>query len=212
MCDTSVQYLPSSHQAKLISLIGNRCLVQCQLDDVAVEALWDTGAQASLINDEWRKQHLPDSKVRPLEELLGDEPLVGLAANQTPIPFDGWVEVQFQLTSPHSEETLLVPMLVSGDSKVAEQPIIGFNVIEELLNRWDKGMRKSDAIQKVSRLCEKCTISSQDNADSKFQVGGRNSTGGQERNTPGSSADHYCLCTCTCRSSVYRREYAVYPM
>lgn len=152
VCDTHVQYLPSMHQAKLIDLIGKRCLVQCQLDDVAVEALWDTGAQASIINDEWRKQHLPDSQVRSLEELLGEEPLVGLAANQTKIPFTGWVEVQFKLTDPHTEETLLVPMLVSGDSKVAEQPIIGFNVIEELLSRWDKGMRKSDAIQKVSRL------------------------------------------------------------
>lgn len=110
------------------------------------------GAQASLINDEWRKEHLPDSIVRPLEGLLGDEPLVGLAANQTQIPFDDWVEVQFKLTNPRSEETLLVPMLVSGDPKVAEYPIIGFNVIEELLNQWGKGMSKSDAIQKVSRL------------------------------------------------------------
>lgn len=43
-------------------------------------------------------------------------------------------------------------MLVSGDPKVAEHPIIGFNVIKELLNRWNKGMPKSDAIQEVSRL------------------------------------------------------------
>lgn len=90
--------------------------------------------------------------MRPLEELLGDEPLVGLVANQTQIPFDGWVEVQFKLTNPCSEETVLVSMLVSGDPKVAEHPITGFNVIEELLNQWGKGMSKSDAIQKVSRL------------------------------------------------------------
>lgn len=149
---TSVQYLPSSHQAKLIGLIGNRCLVQCQLDNTAVEALWDRGAQASINNDECRKEQLPDSVLRPLEELLGDEPLVGLTANQTQIPFGGWVEVKFKLTSTRSGETLLVPMLVSGDPKVAEHPIIGFNVIEELLNWWDKEMPKSDAILKVSRL------------------------------------------------------------
>lgn len=43
-------------------------------------------------------------------------------------------------------------MLVSGDPKVAGHPIIGFNVIEELLSRWDKEMPKLEAILKVSRL------------------------------------------------------------
>lgn len=52
------------------------------------------------------------------------------------------MEVQFRLTNPRSEKTLLVP----------EHPIIRFNVIEELLNQWDQGMPKSDAIKKVSRL------------------------------------------------------------
>lgn len=62
------------------------------------------------------------------------------------------MKVQFQLTNPHSEETLLVLMLVPRDPKVVEHPIIGFSVIEELLNRWDKGMPNSDATRKVSRL------------------------------------------------------------
>lgn len=54
----SHSYVPSQRQTKLISLVGRRCVVQCQLDNVPVEALWDTGAQASLINEEWRKKHL----------------------------------------------------------------------------------------------------------------------------------------------------------
>ena len=41
-CDTPTGYVPSQRQAKLISLIGRRCLVQCHLV-VEVEALWGTG-------------------------------------------------------------------------------------------------------------------------------------------------------------------------
>lgn len=90
-------------------------------DDVAVEALWDTGAQASLINEKWRKTHLPQHAVRPIEELLGPGTLIGLAANQTEIPFLGWIEVEFKLAeSPNLSEPLLAPILVSSDPNVAE--------------------------------------------------------------------------------------------
>lgn len=110
-------------------------MVHCHLHSVPAEALWDTRAQASLINNGWRKQHLPHSIVRPLIELLGAEPLVALAANGTEIPFEGWIEAEFYLDyDTHPEKTLLVPILVANDPKVAEQPIIGFNVIEEVVN------------------------------------------------------------------------------
>lgn len=128
-------------------------MVQCHIDNVPVEALWDTGAQASLINNDWRKQHLPHSSVRPLSELLGEEPLVALAANGSEIPYDGWVEIEFYLDcDTHPERTLLVPMLVSSDPNVAEQPIIGFNVIEQVVGKWTKRQQKSHNIQKISRI------------------------------------------------------------
>ena len=82
-----VCYLPPQRKTRLINLIGERCLIQCSFDDVPVEALWDTGAQASIINEEWRKTHLPHCPIRPIEELLGPGTLVGLAANQTQKPF-----------------------------------------------------------------------------------------------------------------------------
>lgn len=141
---------PQQNEGKLLNLIGKRCLVHCQLDGVAVEALWDTGAQA--INDDWRKEHLPATTIRPIEELLGPGTLTGLAANQTEIPFSGWVEVKFCLSSePHTRETLLVPMLVTSDHNVAENPIIGFNVIEELINRWEKQRPKFNSVQVISQ-------------------------------------------------------------
>lgn len=96
-------------------------MVQCHLDNVPTEAQWDTGAQASLMNDDWWRQHLPHSTVRPLAELLDTEPLVAVAANGSEIPYNGWVEIEFYLDcDTHREKTLLVPMLVSTDPNVAE--------------------------------------------------------------------------------------------
>ncbi|RXN17604.1 Retrovirus-related Pol poly from transposon [Labeo rohita] len=121
---------------RLLNIIGKRCLVRCQLNDITVEALWDTGAQASIINADWRKQHLPHTTVRPIEELLGPGTLTGLAANHTEVPFDGWIEVSFQLSDDGGTEgTLQVPMLVASDASVAENPIVGYNVIEEIIGR-----------------------------------------------------------------------------
>lgn len=149
---TPVSYLPPHRKAKLLNLIGERCLVQCLFDSVAVEALWDTGAQASIINEKWRKTHLPHREVRPIEELLGPGNLIGLAANQTEIPFLGWVEVEFRLAErPNSSEPLLAPILVSSDPNVAEQPIIGFNVIQALISDRDEGQPTSHLIRKLSQ-------------------------------------------------------------
>lgn len=117
-----------------------------------MEALWDTGAQASIINAEWRKQHLPNTIIRPIEDLLGPGTLTGLAANHTEIPFEGWVEVTFRLFGDsYTEGALQVPMLMTGDPNVAENPIIGFNVIEEVVNRREKQRHKPNTTHMVSQ-------------------------------------------------------------
>ncbi|XP_053570833.1 uncharacterized protein LOC128660813 [Bombina bombina] len=121
----------TKHHSKLLNLIGKRCLVNCEMDNIPVQALCDTGSQVSLINESWRQRFLPHTVLRSLEELLGPGVLCGKAANETEIPFSGWVEVTFQLTSSNNDrKPLLVPLVVSDDCKVAEQPIIGYNVIE----------------------------------------------------------------------------------
>ena len=80
-----VSYLSAKQEKRLISLIGRQNLVKCSFDNVPVTALWDTGAQSTVINDTWRCKHLPHSTIRPIEELLGPLPLNGVAANQTVI-------------------------------------------------------------------------------------------------------------------------------
>ena len=129
-----VSHISPRHHSQLLRLIGKRCMVSCYLDGVKTQALWDTGSQVCLINDTWRKKCIPKVKVRSTEELLGPGSLVGKAVNQTDIPFLGWVEVTFQVDPSHAPEfTLQVPMLVTGEKGAAEEPIIGYNVIDLLL-------------------------------------------------------------------------------
>lgn len=108
------------------------------MDNHPVKVLWDTGAQSSIINEPWRKRHLPHTITRPISELLEGETLTVLAANDTPIPYIGWIEVSFRLDSDsRMKSDLQVPILVSGDPAVASDPIIGYNVIEAIINRQE---------------------------------------------------------------------------
>lgn len=131
---TYESHLSSQCHLKLLNLIRKKCIINCFIDGVATKALWDMGSQICLINEEWRASHLPPTTVRSMEEILGCGTLVGKAVNQTSIPFIGWVEIKFQLGEEEAQQPeLLVPMLVSHDSGVAGVPIVGYNVIEQLL-------------------------------------------------------------------------------
>ena len=106
----SVKYLQPSQHSHLIDLIGKRCLVSCYFDNHPVVALWDTGAQTSIVNDTWRQQHLPHTIVQPIADLMGGVTLTGLAANNTEIQFKSWIEVSFKLAGePTSSSELKVP-------------------------------------------------------------------------------------------------------
>lgn len=72
------------------------------------------------MNEKWRKEHLPYTTLRSLEEILGPGSLTGRAVYQTVIPCESWVKVTFKLGT--DKATLLeleVPVLVSGEDGVA---------------------------------------------------------------------------------------------
>lgn len=105
-------------------------MVNCFMDDHPVKALWDPGAQSCIVNEPWRQTHLPHTVIHPISELLEEETLTVLAANDT------LLEVSFRLDSdPQRTSNLQVPILVSSDPAVASDPIIGYNVIEAIVNR-----------------------------------------------------------------------------
>ena len=90
--------VPKQHVA-VANLVSKKCKVSRVLNGVPVEAFWDTGAQVSIASKSWLGEYLPSLKPRNIAELLGEEAgLNPIGANGGPILFDGWVEVQFQLT------------------------------------------------------------------------------------------------------------------
>ena len=104
--------------------------MKCLLNGVETEALWDTGAQVSIIPSNWVRKFYPGTDVRNIAELLGMGGLDLKTANGTDLPYKGWVELTFSLAEENSQCSLQVPFLVAKDS--LDMPIVGFNVIEEI--------------------------------------------------------------------------------
>ena len=137
----------SKRQRNMIKLVGRKCLVVCNFNKHPTTALWDTGAQVSLVSQEWLDNNLPDIPIRPLKEVLEGEPLKLSAANGSIIPYSGWVEVGLHV--PGEEQTtptLQVPLLVTPES--LEHPILGYNLIETMT----QGQTKDKATANLSRL------------------------------------------------------------
>ena len=127
-----VSHLTPSEHAKVVGLVGKKCMVKCLRNDCEYEMLWDTGAQVSIISVELFQRHIGQMAIKQLSELL-DTNLNLTAVNGTKVP---WVEVRERLTPPCSDsghEELLVPFLVTSEK--LDCPILGYNVIEELVNQ-----------------------------------------------------------------------------
>ena len=117
---------------RVAQLVGRKCNIKCYINSYAVDCLFDTGAQVSLLDRQWVKTYLPEHKVRPLAELIGRQPLSVLAVNGEPLPYDGWIGVMVSLPDNSDPNlTIQVPFLVS--SVPMDRPLIGFNVIEQLI-------------------------------------------------------------------------------
>ena len=112
---------------KLVSLVGEKPLVNCQLGGKDCEALWDTGAQVSLVNLSWLQNNYPEEKVQSLEEFLEGDSLHLFAANNSKVAIEGVVVLPFQV----GEFSVSVPFIVSANPLT--HPIVGFNVIKHLV-------------------------------------------------------------------------------
>ena len=99
-----------------------------------MEALWDTGAQCSIIPKSLVNSLFEKPYIRPISELLVDSDNLKLtAANGSAIPYDGWVEVELSLMSDETSNKIQVHLLVTSDS--LDYPIIGYNVIDEFVTQ-----------------------------------------------------------------------------
>lgn len=133
-------HLNPKQQFGIAKLVGRKCEILCALNGKEARVLWDTGAQVSLVSKTWLNSNLPGIQLQNIASLLDHGDRLDLtAANGGKIQYEGYVEVGFSLKG-RSEPQLTVPMLVTpGD---LEQPIIGYNVIEELVKAGQGGETK----------------------------------------------------------------------
>ena len=68
-----VSHLTPNQHAKVAKLVGKRCMVQCVMNNVQTQALWDTGAQVSIVSKDWIAENLPTAECRQMDELLKSE-------------------------------------------------------------------------------------------------------------------------------------------
>ena len=57
-------------QRAVMGMVGSRCTVHCYLQGVYTKALWDTGAQVSIVPPSWMQRNLSDVQLRAIEELI----------------------------------------------------------------------------------------------------------------------------------------------
>ena len=140
-------HLTPKEHAKIANLVGCRCNLNVYLNGKQVNALWDTGAQVSIVSNKCLKRNFPSIEVKNVSEILGEgQDLTITAANGTDIPFLGFVELNFQLGQNKNDSSVIVPMLVTRDE--IEQPLIGFNVIEQLTKEYENIANFSNTIGK----------------------------------------------------------------
>ena len=117
--------LSPRNRSKLLRLIGEQCKVTCQLNDVQVEALWDTGAQVSMVDRKWLDKNISSYEICDMSEIVGRDIEVKGAAGAD-IPYLGCVILRCTI----ADITTDVPFLVSKNA--VKEPIIGYNVIAHL--------------------------------------------------------------------------------
>ena len=121
------------HQRNNIAkLVGNMCLINCTFDGKQIQALFDTGAQVSIISSKTLRELLPKKEIKDISCLLGSETLNLTVANGEKLPYDGYIEIDFTLRGEGGTQfSIPVPVLVTPH--FLEHPIIGYNVVEEIL-------------------------------------------------------------------------------
>ena len=103
--------------------------MKCLLNGVETKALWDTGAQVSIIPSNWVRKFYPGTDVRNIAELLGLGGLDLKTANGTDLPYKGWVELTFSLAEENSQRSLQV----RGTQREYSSKPLKHNIVKRIL-------------------------------------------------------------------------------
>ena len=118
------------------------------MNGVELPVLFDTGAQVSIVSSKQLKEHFPQSETQDIKDLFDQNVELELTtANGSKLPYNGWVKMDFQLLNSNGDP-LEVPMLVTEFE--LDQPIIGYNVIEELIKNQEQVSNEANLISLLS--------------------------------------------------------------
>ena len=118
-------HLSEGQQQEIVQLVGRRCEVNCQIGGEDTNALWDTGAQVSLISTKWLTENKINYEIQDLSSVLGcGLDVEGVTGSR--IPYKGVTVLEFGM----GNTKLNVPFLVTKEKLI--QPIVGYNVISTI--------------------------------------------------------------------------------
>ena len=143
-----VSHVTPKVRQKLVQLVGERCVIQCKIGGSEVEALWDTGAQVSLVSLCWLSQIENAPEINSLESLLGADIKLSGASGKN-IPYLGYVYLPILFKG--RDEVLDVPFLVTASD--LSSPIIGYNVIKAVAEEQGKDHAFFKGLSEVA-VCE----------------------------------------------------------
>ena len=119
-----------SHRTDLVKIVGSNPLILCQLNQIDVKALWDTGSMVSLIGKTWADVNLPDIEIHDIKDFLGESANLDLrTVNNSCISFEGVAVIDFSLGKNNSP--IKVPFIITNEN--LDQPVVGYNLIEYLI-------------------------------------------------------------------------------
>ena len=135
-------------ERRYVELVGRKCTVECRIQDLKVKALWDTGAEVSLISEQWLNENCAGVEIKSVASLLGvDLEVEGVGSYA--VPYVGYASLLVEIDGID----LYVPFLISKEK--ISQPIIGYNVISSLTEgAKEKGAQKKMLKSGFSHLSE----------------------------------------------------------
>ena len=117
----------SKQRRKLIRLVGEKPIINFNLNGVPCQGLFDTGSMICLLNRDWFNEKFPGHELQPVSDFVGDDGGISLkAANNSEVSVEGVALMNFQL--PGSDSGFDTPFLIT--SQPIENPVIGFNLID----------------------------------------------------------------------------------
>ena len=116
--------MTSREHAKVVGLVGKRCLVQLRWNGHHVQVLWGTEAQVSLASKRCLSEDFPELPIRSIASLLNKGTELDLqATGGTSVPYEGSVELDCGLETTDTNSRVGMLMLITREILV--QPIIG---------------------------------------------------------------------------------------